>query len=101
MIKGQEKESHEEWWFVTIFTTQAKNKLESQLQTLAEGYKHQLLTDHEVEQIKSEAQQIIDNYDGRVKKKPKVDLYHAPWHSGLRLCESCHINLTLAIRYNR
>ena len=100
MIEGQKKESRKEWWFVTILATQAKNKLESQLQTLADGYKHQLLTDEEVEQIKIEAQKIIDNYDGRVKTKPKVDLYHAPWHSGLRLCESCHINLTLAIRYN-
>lgn len=88
------------WWFVTICATQAKNKLESQLQTLADEYKHQLLTDEEVEQIKSKAQCIIDSYEGRIKQKPKLDLYHTPWHSGLRLCESCHINLTLAIRYN-
>ncbi|WP_297948374.1 hypothetical protein [uncultured Porphyromonas sp.] len=100
MIEGQKKESRKEWWFVAIWATQAKNKLESQLQTLANGYKHQLLTDEEVEKIKIEAQKIIDNYDGRVKTKPEVDLYHRPWGSCLRLCESCHIDLTLAIRYN-
>lgn len=81
-------------YFVTILATSAKNKLEGQLYVFAASYKHTLVSEADIEEIKREYQRILDDYTGRARK-PQWE----PWDRGhsiyVRLSESTQMVLTL------
>ena len=81
-------------YFVTILATSAKNKLEGQLYVFVSSYKHTLVRERDIEEIKREYQRILDDYTGHARK-PQWE----PWDRGevmsVRLSESTQMVLTL------
>lgn len=81
-------------YFVTLTATASKNKLEDSLYVFASSYKHTLVNEQDIEDIKLEYQRILDGYTGRARK-PQWE----PWDRGhsiyVRLSESTQMVLTL------
>ena len=84
----------EKQYFVTILATSAKNKLEGQLYVFAVSYKHTLVSEADIEDMKREYQRILDGYTGRARK-PQWEPWDRGYAISVRLSESTQMVLTL------
>lgn len=58
----------EKQYFVTLYSTQAKNQLEKRLYDFANTYEHTIVDNTDISEIKMEYRRILDSYIGRARK---------------------------------